>query len=76
MPDALRFAIGFGLVVAFAWHFRQWFEGSAYVRRGLLFRLGGAFLGALMPLSIELGIAVGYVAGIFLSLLYNMRYDS
>jgi hypothetical protein len=75
MTDTLKLVVGIAFLALFAWQFRHWFGGSWSVRRGLLFRLGGAALGALAPVPIEIGIPVGYVIGIAVSLTYNSVYE-
>jgi hypothetical protein len=75
MTDSLKFIVGVAFLAFFAWQFRHWFNGSWSIRRGLLFRLSGAVVGALTPVPIEIGIPVGYVIGVAISLTYNSVYD-
>ena len=75
MTDTLKLVAVTALFALFAWQFRHWFGGSWSIRRGLLFRLGGAALGALSPVPIEIGIPVGYVIGVAVSLTYNSVYE-
>ena len=75
MTDTLKFVVVAAFLALFAWQFRHWFGGSWSIRRGLLFRLGGAALGALAPVPIEIGIPVGYVIGVVVSLTYNSFYE-
>lgn len=75
MSDTVKFILGAIFLGWFAWEFRHWFGGSWSVRRGLLFRIGGAVLGALAPGSAVVGMPIGYIAGVALSLAYNARYD-
>lgn len=75
MSDTVKLILGAVFLGWLAWEFRHWFRGSWSVRRGLLFRIGGAALGALAPGSAIVGIPIGYVAGILVSLAYNLHYD-
>jgi hypothetical protein len=75
MPDLLKTVVAAALLAWFGWQFRDWFGGSWSFRRGLLFRLGGAFLGAFTPLPIEIRLPVGYVCGVATSIVYNSIYD-
>ena len=75
MGDAVKLLLGAIFIGWFAWEFRHWFAGSWSVRRGLLFRIGGAILGALAPGPAVVGIPIGYIAGGLVSLAYNIRYD-
>lgn len=75
MSETVKLILGAILLGWIAWEFRHWFGGSWSLRRGLLFRAGGALLGALAPGSAVVGIPVGYAIGILVSLAYNVRYD-
>ena len=75
MPDLLKTIVTAAFLAWFAWQFRHWFGGSWSFRRGLLFRFGGAFLGALTPLPIEIGLPAGYIVGVATSMAYNSIYD-
>ena len=75
MIDMLQLVFGAVFLGWVVWEFRHWFGGSWSVRRGLMFRFGGAILGALAPGSAVIGIPVGYIVGILVSLAYNIRYD-
>lgn len=75
MSEIVKMVFGVIFLCWFAWEFRRWFDGSWSVRRGLIFRIGGAILGALAPVSAVIGIPVGYAAGVLVSLAYNIRYE-
>jgi hypothetical protein len=75
MSEIVKMVFGVTFLCWFAREFRRWFGGSWSVRRGLMFRIGGAILGALAPASAVIGIPVGYAAGVLGSLAYNIRYE-
>lgn len=75
MSETVKMVFGAIFLCWFAWEFRRWFGGSWSVRRGLMFRIGGAILGVLAPVSAVIGIPVGYSAGVLVSLAYNIRYE-
>ncbi len=75
MPELLKITVAIAFLVWFGWQFRHWFAGSWSFRRGLLFRLGGAFLGALTPMPVELGLPAGYIVGVATSMAYNSIYE-
>ncbi len=75
MTDTLKLVVGTAFLALFAWQFRHWIGGSWSIRRGLLFRLGGAALGVLAPVPIEIGIPVGYAIGVAVSLTCNSVYE-
>ena len=75
MPEMLKIIVAAAFVAWFGWQFRHWFAGSWSFRRGILFRVAGALLGALTPMPIEVGLPVGYIVGVAASLAYNSIYE-